>query len=606
MTPLEVLNKIYGYKTFIGLQQRVIDAVMHNKNALALMPTGGGKSLCYQIPALCKDGTAVVISPLISLMQDQVYALKELGVRAAALNSLLPPEILRRTFGQFMRGELSLLYVSPEKACTEDFLQILSRVKISMFAIDEAHCISEWGHDFRPEYMQLAVLRKRFPQIPVLALTATADAVTRKDILKNLDIADAEVLTAGFDRPNITYGARLKDKEKQQLLDFIETKHASESGIIYCLSRKRAENFAEFLQTRGFNALVYHAGLDAASRQENQNIFTKKESVIMCATNAFGMGINKPDVRFVVHMDLPKSVEAYYQETGRAGRDGSPSDAMLFYGAKDIVQLRNFIEESSAPEQQKKIERQKLNTLTAYAQSAGCRRHILLNYFTEEAPSSCAACDNCLTPPETYDATVNMQKFLSCVFRACGDGFSFGAQHITDILLGKQNEKIEKFKHNTLSTYGIGKDLPEDDWRLLARQAVVMGFAAMDAEHSSLTLTPRAWPVLKGHETVRLRKFIKPPKKKEQKKQKQKAELPPSDNNLFERLRRLRRGLAEKENIPPYVVFSDKSLLEMAALKPSTPQAFAEINGVGQFKLQKYAEVFLEEINADSQAAPRK
>ncbi|WP_428898376.1 ATP-dependent DNA helicase RecQ [Parelusimicrobium proximum] len=598
MTPQEALNQIYGYRNFIGLQENIINALMQGKSALALMPTGGGKSLCYQIPALCKDGTALVVSPLISLMQDQVSSLRQLGIKACALNSMMSSAEARAALSQFLNKELDLLYVSPEKACGEDFLQLLKRVEISLFAIDEAHCISEWGHDFRPEYMQLAVLRQRFPRVPVLALTATADALTRKDIINNLNISDAEIFIASFDRPNITYGAELKNKEKQQLLNFIESKHADDSGIVYCLSRKRTEMFAGFLCANGFNAYAYHAGLDNSTRRANQEIFTKREGVIMCATNAFGMGIHKPDVRFVVHMDLPKSVEAYYQETGRAGRDGIASDAMLFYGMKDIVQLRSFIEESGAGEAQKTVERQKLNMLIAYAQSASCRRQILLNYFAEEAASSCRACDNCLNPPETYNATVNMQKFLSCVFRAGGEGYAFGAQHIIDILLGKDNEKITRFRHNTLSTYAIGADTPEDEWKHLSRQAIVMGLVKMDAQHSSLTLARTAWPVLKGEEDVHLRKAVKPAGKKEKKKLSAKYSLPPHDNELFERLKKLRRALAEDENVPPYVIFSDKTLLEMAAVKPSTPGMFAEINGVGQFKLQKYAETFLEEINA--------
>ncbi|MGB2579667.1 ATP-dependent DNA helicase RecQ [Elusimicrobium simillimum] len=601
MTPQEALSKIYGYRSFIGLQKEIIDAVMHGNSALALMPTGGGKSLCYQIPALCSNGTAIVISPLISLMQDQVSTLKDLGVKAAALNSLMPASESRETFRQFVNGQLTLLYVSPEKAVTPDFLDVLTRIKISLFAIDEAHCISQWGHDFRPEYMQLAVLRQRFPNIPTLALTATADAMTRKDIIKNLNIPNAQVFIASFDRPNITYSAQLKDKEKQQLINFIENKHLGDSGIIYCLSRKRAEMFAEFLCEHNFNALAYHAGMDADARRRNQDIFIKKEGVIMCATNAFGMGIHKPDVRFVVHMDLPKSVEAYYQETGRAGRDGLPSDAMLFYGTKDIAQLRNFIEQSSAPEQQKIVERQKLNMLVAYAQSSACRRQILLNYFAEKGAASCPACDNCLTPPQTYDATLNMQKFLSCVYRTGGGGFGFGTQHIIDILLGKKIDKVEKFGHDKLSTYAIGQDTAEDEWKFLARQAIVMGLADMDPQHSTLTLSRAAWPVLKGTEKVQLRKLEKPigKKEKKQKKQDKYAAMPAADNELFERLRKLRRKLAEEENIPPYVVFSDKALIEMAAIKPRTPEDFANINGVGQFKLQKYAEVFLEEINAE-------
>lgn len=597
-TPVEVLTRVYGFHFFIGKQEAVINRIMDGAHAVALMPTGGGKSLCYQIPALCLEGTAIVVSPLISLMQDQVAALRQFGIRAAALNSAMTAGEARAAEAALLDGRLDLLYVSPERACTENFLTLLSRIKIPLFAIDEAHCISQWGHDFRPEYMQLTILRERFPRVPVLALTATADEATRKDIVKNLQIHDAQIFISSFDRPNITYGVAFKDKEKQQVLDFIKTKHPQGSGIIYSLSRKRAEMFADLLRERGYNALVYHAGLDSETRRLNQDIFTKKEDVIMCATNAFGMGINKPDVRFVIHTDLPKSVEAYYQETGRAGRDGLPSSAMMFYGLKDIVQLRNFIETSNAPLAQKLVEHQKLNLLTAYAQSALCRRRMLLNYFAETYPQpSCGACDNCLTPPETHDATVNMQKFLSCVFRAGQENFSFGAQHIIDILLGKETDKIKKFSHHNLSTFGIGADCEENDWKSLARQAVINGFVKMDAEHSTLSLTPSAWPVLKGKQKVELSKFVKPLTKKEKRK-KATAQMPEQDKTLFDKLRALRRKLAEQENVPPYVVFSDKTLLEMSAVKPQTLQQFAEINGVGTFKLEKYAQVFLKEIKA--------
>ncbi|MDR1684011.1 MAG: DNA helicase RecQ [Elusimicrobiota bacterium] len=603
MTPQEALNKVYGYHSFLGLQESVINAVMAGRDAMALMPTGGGKSLCYQIPALCLEGTAIVISPLISLMQDQVSALKQLGIKAAALNSLMEPAQLRQTNAELFEGKLDLLYISPEKLCSEGFLDAISRIKIPLFAIDEAHCISQWGHDFRPEYTQLAVLKQRFPRVPLLALTATADELTRKDIVKNLNAPQAQIFIASFDRPNITYSAAIKDQEKKQLLHFIETKHPGASGIVYCLSRKRAERFAELLKEHGYNALAYHAGLDGDTRRKNQDIFTRQEGVIMCATNAFGMGIHKPDVRFVVHMDLPKSVEAYYQETGRAGRDGLPSSAMLFYGTKDIVQLRHFIETSNAPEKQKTIERQKLNMLAAYAQSPGCRRKTLLNYFAQDYAAPCDGCDNCLTPPQPFDATLNMQKFLSCVHRAAQASFAFGAQHIIDILLGKDLEKIQKFGHQNLSTFAIGQDTPESDWKSLAQQAILSGLVRADPEHSALTLTPAAWPVLKGLQKVQLCKFVKPAKalSKKEKRNQQTQQMPAADNALFERLRALRRALAERENVPPYVVFSDKALLEMAALKPKTTQAFADINGVGAFKLEKYAAVFLEEINKGEQ-----
>ncbi|WP_424244646.1 ATP-dependent DNA helicase RecQ [Elusimicrobium posterum] len=598
-TPLEILNKVYGYSSFIGLQEPVIENIMQGKSALILMPTGGGKSLCYQIPALCMKGTAVVISPLISLMHDQVTALKELGIKAAALNSMLDFEESYYTERDIVNGELDLLYVSPERVVTPKFLDILNKINVALFAIDEAHCISEWGHDFRPEYAQLSTLRDLFPSVPVLALTATADEVTRKDIIKNLKIADSQIFISSFDRPNIEYTITPKETEKKQLLDFIKTKHHTDSGIVYCLSRKRTESVAEFLREKGYNALVYHAGLSKDTREKNQNRFIKEDNIIMVATNAFGMGINKPNVRFVAHMDLPKSIEAYYQETGRAGRDGLPADAWMVYGIKDIVLLRNFIESSGADEKQKRIEHIKLNALVAYAETTQCRRHILLKYFGQQHKNNCEGCDNCITPPVTYDATVDTQKFLSCIFRAGREGFSFGAGHIIDILMGKESEKIKKFGHDKLSPFAIGKDVSEAQWKTLSRQIIITGLAEVDAEHSTLSLSPAARAVLKGEQKVEFRKHVLMPKKKGEKKSKKSNILETeADNILLDKLKVFRRALAEKENIPSYIVFSDKSLIDMAVRKPKTMGEFADINGVGEFKLAKYGEMFLAEINS--------
>ena len=600
--PAEILRKIYGYDNFIGLQQPVIEHILKGQSALVLMPTGGGKSLCYQIPALALGGTVVVISPLISLMEDQVAALKQLGIKAAAINSLMTGAQSYKTQKELEAGGLNLLYISPERAAIPAFIETLKKINITLFAIDEAHCISQWGHDFRPEYAQLIALRRIFPNVPVLALTATADEATRKDIIKNLQLENGKIFISSFDRPNINYTVQAKDTEKKQLLDFIKTKYPDSCGIVYCLSRKRTEDFAEFLQKEGFLALVYHAGLDNETRRQNQSRFTNEDGIIMVATNAFGMGINKPDVRFVVHMDLPKSIEAYYQETGRAGRDGLPADAMMLYGLKDIVQLRHFIESSAAQPKQKMLEHTKLNALIGYAEAAQCRRKILLNYFAEQRPQTCPACDNCQTPPITYDATVDAQKALSCIWRVGQGGFGFGAGHIIDILLGKENDKIKRFAHHKLSTYGIGKDTPKPQWQALFRKLVVEGLAVAEDEHLTLSLTPAASAVLKGQQTIEMRKFTPQPKKKKAA-QKTAAVMASAafgalEEALFERLRVLRRALAQRENVPSFVIFGDKTLIDMAIKKPQTPQAFADVYGVGEFKLAKYAQVFTEEIKA--------
>ena len=489
-TPLGVLNKVFGYKSFRGEQENIIKYILKGNDALVLMPTGGGKSLCYQIPALCLDGVVVVVSPLIALMQDQVFALKELGVRAEFLNSTLNFAQEEEITNELLQNRLDLVYVSPERLNMESFQQILSKTKISLFAIDEAHCVSQWGHDFRPEYTKFYMLKELFPEIPRIALTATADEATRDDIIKNLHMDGCKVFISSFDRPNIRYTVQIKDKERKQLLDFIKTEHPDDSGIVYCNSRKRVEEIAEFLQKEGFNVLPYHAGLDKTVREANQDRFIKEDSVIMVATIAFGMGIDKPDVRFVAHLDLPKSIESYYQETGRAGRDGLPSDAWMVYGLKDIVQLNMFITASAASEEQKMLERRKLNALLGYVEAVSCRRKMLLEYFNEYYPTmGCGNCDNCLNPPLTYDATVDAQKVLSCIYRIKSDGFGFGAAHVVDILMGKESEKVLKFSHNKLSTFGIGKDLDARQWQSIIRQLVIMGFIDVNPEHMTLSLS---------------------------------------------------------------------------------------------------------------------
>lgn len=597
--PQEVLYRVFGYKTFRGKQQEIIEHILKGNDALVLMPTGGGKSLCFQIPALCFEGVTIVISPLIALMQDQVNALKQLGVRASVLNSTLKSEQSRLVEEQIFRNELDLVYVSPERLNTDSFLTILKKSKISLFAIDEAHCVSQWGHDFRPEYTKFFRLKEFFPNIPRIALTATADEITRVDIIKNLNLENGKVFVSSFDRPNIEYTVKIKDNEKKQLLNFIKQEHQGDSGIVYCISRKRVDDIAKYLKTEGFNALPYHAGLDKKTREKNQEKFIKDESVIMIATIAFGMGIDKPDVRFVAHLDLPKSVESYYQETGRAGRDGLPSDAWMVYGLKDIVQLMQFIDKSTASAEQKRIEHQKLNALIGYVEAINCRRKILLDYFGEELKEDCKNCDNCLQPPVTYDATVDVQKVLSCIYRTQTERYSFGGGHIVNILLGKDDEKVKKFNHDKLSTFGIGKDVSEAQWKSIIRQVIILGFVDMDMQYSTLKTTAAANDVLRGKQKIELRKFILEGKIKVEKPARGKKSLLTADEDLelFNELKKLRLSFAREENMPPYIIFSDKTLIEMVNLKPETLEDMAEISGVGEHKLKKYGFDFLSAIN---------
>jgi len=597
--PQEVLYKVFGYKTFRGKQQEIIEHILDCNDALVLMPTGGGKSLCFQIPALCFDGITIVISPLIALMQDQVNALKQLGVKASVLNSTLKAEQSKIVEEQISNNELDLVYVSPERLNTESFLSLLKKSKISLFAIDEAHCVSQWGHDFRPEYTKFSKLKELFPNVPRIALTATADEITRLDIIKNLNLENGKVFVSSFDRPNIEYIVKIKDNEKKQLLNFIKQEHKDDSGIVYCISRKRVEDIAKYLKQEGFNALPYHAGLNTKIREKNQEKFIKDESVIMVATIAFGMGIDKPDVRFVAHLDLPKSVESYYQETGRAGRDGLPSDAWMVYGLKDIVQLMQFIEKSTASQAQKRIEHQKLNALIGYVEAIHCRRKVLLDYFAEELKEDCKNCDNCLQPPVTYDATVDVQKVLSCIYRTQTERYGFGGGHIVNILSGKEDEKIKKFNHDKLSTFGIGKDVSESQWKSIIRQVIILGFADMDMQYSTLKTTAAANDVLRGKQKIELRKFILEGKVKTEKPSRGKKSLLTADEDieLFNELKKLRLSIAREENMPPYVIFSDKTLIEMVNIKPETLDEMAEISGVGEHKLKKYGFDFLSVIN---------
>lgn len=597
-SPLEVLERVFGYEAFRPGQEEIIRHILDSKDALVLMPTGGGKSLCYQIPALCFEGTAVIISPLIALMQDQVMALKESGVRAEFLNSSLSYDKEEEITQKLLSGRLDLIYVSPERLNSEGFKNILKKIKISLFAIDEAHCVSQWGHDFRPEYTKFYILKDLFPEVPRIALTATADLETRDDIIKNLHLENCRIFISSFDRPNIRYRVQIKDRERKQLLDFIKNEHPDDSGIVYCISRKRVEEIAEFLNGEGFKVLPYHAGLSQKEREKNQDRFLKEESIIMVATIAFGMGIDKPDVRFVAHIDLPKSMESYYQETGRAGRDGLPSDAWMVYGLKDIVQLNNFINRSNAPEEQKKIEKRKLNLLLGYSETVSCRRKAILEYFKENYPrENCQNCDNCLNPPVTYDATIDAQKVLSCIYRIQNERFGFGAGHIIEILTGKKSEKVLKFNHDKLSVFGIGKDNDIHQWQSIIRQLVILGYIKVEPEYMTLGLTGESAKVLRSLVKVCLRKYILQPKIKQAAEKQKTYSLNGSDTELFAKLKELRLSFAKAENMPPYIIFHDKTLMEMAHKKPSSLEEMGKISGVGETKLKKYGKAFLEKIN---------
>ena len=610
MTPraLEILNNIFGYGTFRGSQETIIEHLIGGGHSLVLMPTGGGKSLCYQIPAMVRKGTGLVVSPLIALMQDQVGALLQVGVKAACLNSSLPLEEIRRVESQLVRGELDLVYLAPERLLQDGTLEMLDRCELSLIAIDEAHCISRWGHDFRPEYLQLDTLRQRWPQLPMLACTATADERTRTEIVNKLDLGDGRVFITGFDRPNIRYRVTSKENEKKQLLDFIKNEHHNDAGIVYCLSRKRTEQFAKFLNENGLNALPYHAGLQALVRQKNQNRFLTEESLIIVATIAFGMGIDKPDVRFVAHMDLPKSIEAYYQETGRAGRDGLPANAWMTYGMQDVILQSRFTENSDGDEKHKRSERQKLDTMLGYCETVTCRRQLLLEYFGEKLSEPCGNCDTCLEPVDTFDGTEAAQKLLSCIVRT---GQKFGALYVIDVLRGSESERIGKFGHDRLSTYGIGKEFDAWQWRSIIRQLVTKGILAVDLEgYGGLRLTPSARPILQGKESLMLRKEAAAANRpKKVKKKKATAALllesgtdaeGEANQALFEDLRELRRAIATEQKVPPYVIFHDKTLAAMALHRPVDEGGFLQISGVGQAKLERYGEKFLAVIRESS------
>jgi len=596
---LEVLGRVFGYKAFRGAQQAIIERVIGGGDALVLMPTGGGKSLCYQIPALVRDGVGVVVSPLIALMQDQVDALKLAGVRAAFLNSSLDAREARTVEQAFERGELDLLYVAPERLLTERFLALLERAPVALFAIDEAHCVSQWGHDFRPDYIQLSVLHQRFPAIPRIALTATADTITRQEIITRLGLDEAQVFVASFDRPNIRYRVVEKDAAREQLGRFLKEGHLGACGIVYCQSRRKVDETAQWLAGLKVNALPYHAGLDADMRRKHQQRFLREDGIVMVATVAFGMGIDKPDVRFVAHLDLPQSLEGYYQETGRAGRDGLPSEAWLAYGLADVVLLRNRIDESGSPDEVKRIERQKLDAMLGYSEATGCRRKVLLDYFGEATDTDyrCGNCDNCLEPPETIDGTVPAQKLLSAALRT---GQRFGAGHLIDLLLGKSTPRMVQFGHDKLPTFGIGTEFDDMGWRAVARQLIAAGYLHANAErYGALQLTEPARGLLRGEVQIQMRRAVrrKPGSRDRTAKAKRGAELPAGvDTALVEALRACRRRLASEQGVPAYVVFHDATLVDMATLRPQTLAAMREVSGVGDTKLSRYGEAFLETL----------
>ncbi len=601
---LEILRETFGFTDFRSHQGEVVRTLLEGGDAIVVMPTGAGKSLCYQIPSVVCEGTGVVVSPLIALMKDQVDALRQYGVRAAFLNSSMSYRQLCDTEDALLGGNLDLLYVAPEGLISGGILGMLEKINVALFAIDEAHCVSRWGHDFRPEYLELSVLADRFPDTPRIALTATADDATQREIAERLILQSAERYIAGYDRPNILYMISEAVEARAALLDFINTKHKGDSGIVYCMSRKSVEKTSEWLSSKGLDAIPYHAGMAKSEREENHNRFLHREGVVVVATIAFGMGIDKPDVRFVAHLNLPKTIESYYQETGRAGRDGLPASAWMSYGLQDLMMLIQMVDNSEADEAFKRVERSKINSLLGLCETAGCRRQSLLGYFGEQYEAPCGNCDNCLTPPETWDGTVAAQKALSCVYRT---GEMFGVGYLIDVLLGKDTERIRNFRHDKLKVYGVGTELDAMDWRSVVRQLVTAGALAPKSDgYGGLRLTEKGDALMRGKENMFFRKLTKREKPKKERKARPprvSKDVSEADMPIFEKLRELRARFAREQNVPPYVIFHDATLAEMAKEKPFDLLQMGFISGVGQRKLDKYGEEFLKVLkgfqNAD-------
>lgn len=591
-TARSVLRDVFGYAEFRGDQERIIEAAMNGRDTLVLQPTGGGKSLCYQVPALLNPGMTLVVSPLIALMQDQVVALEQLGVSAAYLNSTLTAAEQQRLFARLRNGELQLLYVAPERLMQSHTIELLRAAKPGLIAIDEAHCVSQWGHDFREDYLLLGKLAEHFPGVPRMALTATATAPARAEIIERLRLVEPKHFVASFDRPNIRYLVQSKVDAKRQLLEFLSG-HRGDAGIVYCMSRKKTESTASWLIGEGFDALPYHAGLDAATRADHQRRFQSDDGVVIVATIAFGMGIDKPDVRFIAHLDLPKSMESYYQETGRAGRDGEPANAWMVYGLQDVVRLRQMVDASTANEGHKRSERSKLDALLGWCEVTECRRRSLLAYFGDVLDEDCGNCDVCISPPEVFDGTEVAQKILSTIYRT---GQMFGAVHVIDVLMGKGTDKVRQHGHDELSVFGIGSELQQQQWRSILRQLVVLGLLTVDtAGYGGLKLNEKSRPLLRGEVELPLRRDLLIAKKVGKASRKV-TSVADEDRALWEALRECRKRLADENNVPPYVIFHDASLNQMAADRPETPEAFLNISGVGQTKLDRYGADFIDVI----------